>query len=197
VVIGSIKPRKAALRARTVGDIDDELIATAHHEAGHLVAYLYAGVRPRRVSIVPARGWLGHTIVYDSWGIQTIARTLGNLDDESQQMVRRAQRVRFERTVIALLAGSLAEQQITGRESAGSHEDHARAEFLIASFVEPGREAGEYLAMLHLEAELLIRRLWRHVEAVAHELLERRTIDDDAYFEDLEDALWRGLPPSR
>jgi hypothetical protein len=155
---------------------------------------LYAGVRPRRVSIVPARGWLGHTLVYDSWGIQTLARMLHNLDDESQRMVRQAQRARFERTVIAILAGSLAEQQLTGRESAGSHEDHQRAEFLTASFAGPDREAGEYLAMLRLEAELLIRRLWPHVEAVARELLERRTIDDDLYFEALEDALTRGAP---
>ncbi|MGP6189473.1 MAG: hypothetical protein ACLPSH_05205 [Vulcanimicrobiaceae bacterium] len=154
-----------------------------------MVAYLYAGVRPRQVSIVPARGWLGHTMVYDSWGIQTMARMLGNLDDESQQMVRRAQRTRFERTVIAILAGSLAERQVTGLESAGSHDDHSRAEFLTASFAGPDREAGEYLAMLRLEAELLMRRLWRHVEAVAQELLERRTIDDDGYFEAVEDAL--------
>ncbi|MFY9781218.1 MAG: hypothetical protein WAJ85_12015 [Candidatus Baltobacteraceae bacterium] len=158
---------------------------------------MYAGVRPRRVSIVPDQGWLGHTIVYDSWGIQTIARMLGNLDDESQRMVRQAQRSRFERTVIAILAGSLAEQQVAGRESVGSHDDHARAEFLTASFAGPEREAGEYLAMLRLEAELLVRRLWPHVEAVARELLARRTIDDDAYFEALEEALTRGRPLSR
>jgi hypothetical protein len=154
-----------------------------------LVVYLYVGVRPRRVSIVPAHGWLGHTLVYDSWGVHTMARLIGNLDDESQRMVRQAQRVRFERTVIALLAGSLAEQRATGRTSNGSHEDDERVAFLMESFAGPDRSATEYLAMLRLEAELLIRRLWPHVETVARELLERRTIDDDAYFEALQDAL--------
>jgi hypothetical protein len=159
-----------------------------------VVAYVYAGVRLRRASIVPTRGALGHTVVYDSWGIQAMAGVLDRLDDESQRMVRAAQRVRFERVVIAILAGGLAERRFTGCESSFADEDRARAEYLTASFAGPEREADEYLAVLHLEADLLVLRLWPHVEAVARELLERRTIEDDDYFNALEAEVTAGPP---
>jgi hypothetical protein len=162
--------------------------ATAHHEAGHAVVGLWERLPTRliHVSIVPDAedGSLGHT-QHDSWPrVRDIRRGPDRkihyyyrpLDPEVDDK-RRVERLLKPQTIM-LFAGVLAERRFSGHRHnwVGAADDVARATDRILAMTTSQRQAQKYTAFLWVVTEDAVDRLWSNIEALAQELLTRRTM---------------------
>jgi ATP-dependent Zn protease len=150
-----------------------ELECTAYHEAGHAVAHLLLGGAVRQVSIVPdaGRARLGHCRRYHLPSFRP------DIDNGPKALPR------VEREVVAYFAGGIAEAHFRGRHCrSGARRDMEAAFDLACRVCASDEEAEKFLAWLYVRAKGLItaERHWPAVEAVARELLARRTLSGAA-----------------
>ena len=173
-----------------------ELRASAYHEAGHAVAHFARGRRIDRVSIVPDEdgGSLGHVrgrILLDT------EKWRAGIREFDTPRERRA----AEDTIIAALAGPIAEAKLTGRRNrAGAAGDYERVGDLLDA-LDDGDDAvaAAHLNFLEVLAAQLIDRYWPLVEVLAEELLARGTLSGSAVREVLRRTIRaeserRGMP---
>jgi len=177
--------------------------ATAHHEAGHAVVGLWERVPVRliRASIIPdpEEGTLGHVLHGRMPRVRDVE--LGRdgrprhfyrdfspeFDDE--RLVER----RLKPQIVMLFAGVIAETKFTGRRHnwQGATSDMRAATDFIAYVAPSPRLAQKYSDYLWVVAEDTVDRLWSDVEALATELLTRKTMSAREVI-----AFQRAWPPS-
>lgn len=144
-------------------------LATAFHEAGHAVAAFALHLGVKRVSIV-AEG--------DSWGHVLYAPL--RFSGESLYDLTPVVRDRFERHIVAALAGPEAARLIKGRyDRIGASSDYVVAGRIVGRLVGSAEEAQAYMRWLEIRSRQLIRapHLRPGLEALAMALLERGEMD--------------------
>jgi ATP-dependent Zn protease len=142
-------------------------IATAYHEAGHVVAAVRLGVRVKKATIIGDGRY---------YGIVHCADVFGGLRLDVDRSSRA--RTRVERQVILSLAGPAAEAEFLGRPIKGNF---ARADYQTALDVadhmcSSSEEAQAYLKWLEIRARDLIKVFWPDVEKVSSELTKNKTL---------------------
>lgn len=142
-----------------------ELKALAYHEAGHAVVSAYEGLRPSKATIVADGDVLG--------SVAGPSRRAKSGSDK--------ERARFEKDVVVLLAGPIAEVRFSGtRRSKFAAKDHEQAVWRIQSFESDEKVQKAWLAYLEERAQAWIWRHWRcwnEIKLVAAALLERRSLN--------------------
>jgi hypothetical protein len=153
------------------------LKATAYHEAGHAVMALYLGRPIQKVTIAPGKSALGD----EHLGLCHVKKSPGKGSKDW-----------FEDEVMILLAGMVAEAQITGQYcAAGAARDLRYARRFLQSRAESERqiERLERRLLSKTENHLSDRALWSAVELIAAELLKSETISGRAAKHFYETAL--------
>jgi hypothetical protein len=149
-----------------------KLAAVAYHEAGHAVAHCCFHVPFRKATIVPSEDYLG----------MVEGKRLGPKLTErfSIGYPTPRDRDRVESVVMCLFAGTIAEHRFTGRWShRGARTDDANATDLLLNLAGGnGDEIPLYAKWLRHRASVAILSpvYWPVVEAVAQELLTRKTL---------------------
>ncbi len=149
------------------------LKATAFHEAGHAVAHFSLGRRIDRVSIVPTEGGevLGHVR----------GRVLPRSVLEHGQLETTRDLKAAEDSIIATLAGPIAEAKWTGRRNlVGASSDHEQVANLAIGLWADEDVASTYVAFLEARARRLVDGLWYLIEALVNELLAKRALSGAA-----------------
>ena len=146
------------------------LEATAYREAGHAVMAHTLGVPMHGASIVPKGGSLGH-VRFKKPGRLILEEMSGEVTPRAQDGI--------ERNIQVAYAGRLTEKMYSGRDNrAGGWSDYGEmADLALCACSSPG-EARAFLKWLELRAaaHLGTRRFKVAVEAVARELLARKTL---------------------
>jgi hypothetical protein len=149
----------------------------AHHEAGHLVAQLYQGLKVRSATIVQNGDVAGcvdgerHSRAFRA-AVESSVST--NMEPRHKD--------RFEKEARSLLAGLVAQRRFAPRSvrkwqtRIGHRGDMPEAEELLHLVVTSDREFKAYFDLLKVQTGDLIERRWRYVEAVAAALCERETL---------------------
>ncbi len=156
---------------------DPTLQATAYHEAGHAVMALVVGRLIDRVTIVPGKTQFGHA-------------TLGQC--KVQKTRARATRDWLEDEMLILLAGMVAESQVTGEYCAAGAAQDLRAVRRLAQTrggSERQVERLERRALDKTEHILSDAQHWQAVESIVQQLLEHQTISGRAARHLFEQAL--------
>ena len=144
------------------------LKATAYHEAGHAVMALFLGRPIDKVTISPGKSAIG----VERLGACHIKKGRGKgskdwLEDE----------------VMILMAGMVAESQITGQYcAAGAAQDLRFVRRFLQSRAEGERQVErlERRLLSKTENHLSDRALWSAIEKIAAELLKNQTISGRA-----------------
>lgn len=149
-----------------------QLAATAHHEAGHVVAAWRLGYRPWSVTIVPSEGRSGLAVFNNPLARMQIGR-VGHSD--------RA-RLRIERAILISLAGPVAQRAYRPRSFRSWHSsaDYVLAADLALHICGSGESAGAFLRWLEIRAKEMVGHDWSVIEALARKLVECRTIEGEA-----------------
>ncbi len=140
----------------------------AYHEAGHFVAQyrLTPDDGTERVSIVPGEGTLGHHA--PASGLEDHFRLRDGVAEYDPAAV--------EAEIVILYAGAAADLHLDpSREEevrAGAGSDDAKAAELLRDHLGRNRERD-----LRQRAADFVAEHWREIEAVAAELLERKTLN--------------------
>jgi hypothetical protein len=176
-----------------------QLEATAYHEAGHAVMSHCHGRRLKRVDIVEEEDRLG-LCRQEKWPPWVLDELNGGSDSPRVNHW-------IEVQIRILLAGPAAEKQYTGR---GNHRG-ARSDYNVSSDLAMHRccgteETNAYMRWLWIgvKAHLRVAHWWQCVEAVAAALLERhrltgaevQTIINDTLDADLSDVFLVPTEPS-
>lgn len=161
------KRKLALLQVLTISNaldtMDDKLILTAYHEAGHAVMALLMGRSVQKVSIIPSQNRLG---------VCTIQKG-------------RAKQVqdKLEAEVLILLAGMAAEGRKSGRYNLqGAAQDLRGVEQLAMSRAGNAKAAQKYIhKMLDKTQHFLSdKATWKAVKVIAAELVEHESISGRA-----------------
>ena len=152
-----------------------EIKATAYHEAGHGVACVVQGHPVKNLTVVPNATSFGHYV-------------RPSVRDYDCQTVSQMRKVARE-LILVCYAGWPAEQRCNpDADEWRSKRDYDQAFNLSREFEVFPRSCTvvgdefhqKYLAELKEKARRLVRRHWNAVEALAAELLKRKTLDKDA-----------------
>jgi hypothetical protein len=143
--------------------------ATAHHEAGHVVAAVAQDVAIRSVTIVPDKvnGYAGRVRHED------LTRAVDLETDNSPRT-----RSRIERQIVVALAGAAAQRKYDRRSwrsfhSSGDYETAAN----LADAVSSSPAASEaFLKWLTIATDDLIAVHWLEVKKIAKALLDEKTL---------------------
>jgi hypothetical protein len=189
----------------TATNVTKRLISTAHHEAGHAVACIFAEgnrIRFQQVSVVPdeAEGSLGHVL-------QRRCRARLRREWESGYLSPRAERAAMNQAVV-LLAGKAAADRYHGRRgNRGSavyaqHAEHGRVivdgdqryavDYLGRISHGDPDETGLLWRLAEYRARRLVEVRWNFIEKLAGELLSRRTLTEREVGEVLSGRLLGG-----
>jgi ATP-dependent Zn protease len=145
--------------------------STAYHQAGHAVVAVVLGLKigRRGVTIVPdnGRGTLG----YANITVQLRERPDGATSART--------RARIEAWAVAHLAGDVAERKFNGRRRLGGHSDLLRAFDLLEYISTSVEQFDARLRVAYVGARDLIEDNWPSVQAVAEELLSKKTLSAD------------------
>lgn len=146
--------------------MDQELINTAYHEAGHAVFAALLSVQFKYVTIKPADGSLGHLR-----HLSPKSKALENIDVQVPLWVR----AYIERRVMISLAGGLAAEKFENdaKTATGIEMDYLQA-VELASYIAPAIEEAEaYVGWLSVRSRLLldVPVHWVMVQSVAEALL--------------------------
>jgi hypothetical protein len=158
------------------------LKATAYHEAGHAVMALFLGRPIQKVSIAPGKSAIG----VQHLGMCHIRKGPGKGGKDW-----------VEDEVLILLAGMVAESQITGQYcAAGAAQDLRYVRRFLESRGESDRQVERWERRLLNKAEnyLSDRTLWSAVETIAVELLKTETISGRAAKHFFDTAISRKDP---
>jgi ATP-dependent Zn protease len=145
--------------------------STAYHEAGHAVAAfaLRLKIGRRGVTIVPDKE-------RDMLGYANIAAQLRERPDCATSARTRA---RIEAWAVAHLAGDVAERKFNGRRRFGGHSDLLHASDLLEYISTSVEQFDARLRVAYVGARDLIEDNWPSVQAVAEELLRKKTLTAD------------------
>lgn len=161
------------------------LVATAHHEAGHAVAAFLLKRRLRSVTIVPNSkdGSLGST----NYRFKS-----GEVRDLSYMSRRHV-----EDHIIICFAGGIAEQRFRGRANhRASRSDHFEAVELALEHIGRADEARAYADWLFVRTKNLLLHTpnaWRAVKAIATALLKFQTLSGKKVAETIHDVMTRDV----
>jgi hypothetical protein len=142
--------------------------ATAYHEAGHAVMAMFLGRAIQKVTIVPGQSHLG-------------AQRLGAC--HLQKGKSRGASDYLEDEVMILLAGMVAESQITGQYC---HQGAAQDLRFVRRMLQTRNDGERQIQRLEkrllnkTEHHLLDAEQWRAVESIAAELIKSQTISGRA-----------------
>ena len=150
-----------------------QLQRTAYHEAGHAVAACVMRHRFTRVTIEPEEDTLGKV------NCARVPTYAPDVDRETST------RVQTEKRVIVYLAGLIAEQTAAGCAFRGpglSGDDLQKAYSYAGHMCGDDAETEAYVAWLWERTRLLVtfEPNWTVVEALASELMKRKTIGERA-----------------
>jgi hypothetical protein len=161
-------------------NVAHQLAQTAHHEAGHAIAFLYLYLRFKYVTIERgADGTRGH-LISSRWRWATPPQ--GALQFE----VSSKDRHRAERHILALYAGQLAQAKFYPRSSwrTDSGEDNWAILQLFSRICDTDQRCQRlYAKLLWHRAEVLVNTCWTEIQAVAGELLKRKRLNYDEVLE--------------
>jgi ATP-dependent Zn protease len=145
--------------------------SAAHHEAGHAVAAFVLGLKlgRRDVTIVPDKE-------RDMLGYANIAARLRERPDRATSARTKA---RIEAWAVAHLAGDVAERKFNGRRRLGGHSDLLQASDLLEYISTSVEQFDARLRVAYVGARDLIEDNWVSVQAVAEELLRKKTLSAD------------------
>jgi len=145
--------------------------STAYHEAGHAVAafVLRLKIGRRGVTIVPDKE-------RDMLGYVNITTQLRERPDCATSARTRA---RIEAWAVSHLAGDIAERKFTGRRRFGRHSDLLQASDLLEYISTSVEQFDARLRVAYVGAHDLIEDNWVSVQAVAEELLRKKTLSAD------------------
>jgi len=145
---------------------DDGHLEIAHHEAGHAVA---AWLHERRISKI----WI--TEDYDGCCTHNLEiffdlAPLAQMEPSERRIV--------EQRVQIILAGALAQRQFNPRaEILKTDQDEVELQRITHKlFPEQQNNADEWIATLRNEAQRMIVEAWNALEALAHELVDKKTL---------------------
>lgn len=149
---------------------------TAHHEAGHAVAAWLLGQLKKGdyVTIIPDPkiGSLGL--------FRNPARFISELENSGGYSGRAT--LQAEKFVVGCLAGNAAScrhRKTKRRYLKGGEQDREQAIEVLSHLVGSNEELKPYFQLLQLRAENLVARFWPEVEAVAKQLLSRKTLTSE------------------
>jgi ATP-dependent Zn protease len=151
-----------------------QLISTAYHEAGHVVAAHFQDIRFRHATIKPdeADNSLGH-VLYGQ-----LSKAIVGVLNAGELTPR--QRAHIEARIIASFAGGIAERKYRGRHNnIGRRQDLRNAFDFADALSSSEREAQAYQHLLYIRAEDLIEKYWWVVEALADALMVAETLTAD------------------
>lgn len=143
-------------------------MATAYHEAGHVVAARSQGRVAKGVTIVPDEDTLGSCSFYG-------LREAGSFAWDASAR----NRIRLERLIISALGGCAAEARFLGRHNwIGAHNDWRFAANLSTYQAGSDEEADAYLNWLWERTRNIFRldHWWDMTTALAEALVEHRTL---------------------
>jgi ATP-dependent Zn protease len=145
--------------------------STAYHEAGHALAafVLRLKIGRRGVTIVPDKE-------RDMLGYANIAAQLRERPDRA---ISARTRARIEAWAVARLAGDVAERKFNGRRRFGGHSDLLQASDLLEYISTSVEQFDARLRVAYVGARDLIEGNWPSVQAVAEELLRKRTLSSN------------------
>jgi ATP-dependent Zn protease len=143
--------------------------STAYHEAGHAVAAVVLGLKigKRGVSIIPDKE-------NDTLGTTHVLRQLR----ENPECARSAgMQWRLERQAITCFAGDAAERKFNGGRRFGGRQDYQRTAGLLAHVATSWEQHDARIEVARLGARDLVEANWSSIQAVAEELLRRKTLN--------------------
>jgi ATP-dependent Zn protease len=142
--------------------------STTYHEAGHAVAAFVLRLKlgRRGVTIVPDRE-------RDLLGCANIAARLRERPDCATSARTKAH---IEAWAVAHLAGDVAERKFNGRRRFGGHSDLLQASDLLEYISSSVEQFDARLRVACVGAQDLIEDNWPSVQAVAEELLQKKTL---------------------
>jgi len=151
----------------------------AHHEAGHAVAFFEAGLKVKKLTIVPTKEYAGCCSCYETKPLPT--------------WITPQVRDQFEKLIIICLMGPLAEQKLTRRmPPEDSFQDGIEKLTDIETVTElvnqltgigSDKEKRAYLRWLRLRAKNGLNRNWNAIRAIAKELVKKKTLTGKEAFE--------------
>lgn len=159
-------------------ETEQQLQATAYHEAGHAVMALLLKKRFSMATIEPGEDFLG-MVAYSglqAWESRTELLEYGSFDDLGAR-----DRSFLERDIMVSLAGPVAEAIYLGAADVAVHlggrGDYQKILDLVTRFMAPD-EAQPYVKWLEERAKTRLENpiSWRGVTAVAECLLEEKTL---------------------
>lgn len=167
---------------------DKELIATAYHEAGHVVAAFLRGRSIKEVTIKP----LGAVGNWEFVGGADFGKWANSLYDDQISIADEQTRYDCDTLNMASYAGLIMEEQITGDVSVLALSlDHKDVEELTNRMFNTEEERMIYKKELIRQTYDLTRALGfqEAVEALANALLEKKTLSGEQIAVIIEDAL--------
>jgi ATP-dependent Zn protease len=147
------------------------LQSTAYHEAAHAVVARCCGIAVYSISIIPdhEENSAGHVAT------QNLMHNK-HLDVETEPK----NRMRMERMVIQILAGSIAEEMFNPEDfnHDNSESDYRGAVTLIEYFCGSQEEIEAYLKFLDIRTQNLLNDpyIWEQIEKLADILLEKKKL---------------------
>ncbi len=109
-----------------------------------------------------------------------------------------AQRIRCEREVTAALAGMVAEKMACGRwDTSGGGHDVRNADDILRVLSSSNDECAPYFTLLATRAQVLLRRRWPYVVAVAEALVAKKKLAASEIQQAIVDTLNRLMEKAR
>lgn len=173
-------------RSQTMKRSNNDVVATAHHEAGHALADFKLGFRIKSVTIVPGDGYIGR--ITGHIGIHLGAAEVRN--------VTSATLARWHDKVVSLLAGGQAQRRFDPRSFRHWHtrDDKAAVDMLLSRHHE-GDEGRALYRYLDIRARNLVAKPmnWRMIQDLARMLLVRRTMTGEQVVAEFRASLDRQM----
>lgn len=169
---------------------DPTLIETAYHEAGHAVAAWVQGLEVQYISIVPDEDASGSVV----WKNELVGKKLDLLAGREWEDAKRY----VGKLVIALKAGPAAQRRFSpcSWEPWQDHFDNeAITGYAFETFADD--DAVEWLRALDTAVDAILHQHWAKVEALAYQLLERRTMRGREIHEFIEEVTTSSVLPGR
>lgn len=163
---------RAARKTKTKRKTEQQLWATAYHEAGHVVAAIAyrKGIRRQGATIVP-----------DAKGAARSVYMLKHIPGNPEvDLLTGRMRLRIEEDVIVSLAGRAAQHKFRPSSVRNYHarsDYHAAGDLLLYIVGDMG-ELEAYWRWLQVRTENFVANpmRWKQIEAVAKNLMERKTL---------------------
>jgi ATP-dependent Zn protease len=152
-------------RAPKTAQVSDAIRLTAFHEAGHAVMAELCGRQVTEVEIVgdPEHTGSVHSLAFPP--------------DPGEGDTSDAEIEDIERQLKIVLSGEVAEAMVTGREEWDeTNKDLDAAVRLAMRMVDDCEEVLPLLSEIRSEVERGLRAHWPAVEALVHELIERKSL---------------------